>query len=86
MFYVYLIQSQKDKDLYIGYTNNLRRRLLEHNSGMTKSIKHRVPFNIVYYEAYKSEDDAKSREDNLKLRANALNQLKRRISKSLKPN
>ena len=85
MFYVYLIQSQKDKDLYLGSTNNLRRRLLEHNSGMTKSIKHRIPFNLVYYEAYASEEDARHREDSLKLRANALNQLKRRISKSLKP-
>jgi len=86
MFYVYFIQSLKDKDLYIGYTNNLERRLYEHNSGQNRSTKHRVPFDIIYYEAYKSEEDAKHREDSLKLRANALNQLKRRITGSIKMN
>ena len=84
MFCVYLIQSKKDKELYIGYTNNLKKRLLEHNEGLNFSTKHRTPFELIYFEAYKSEEDARHREHNLKLRANALNQLKRRISKSLK--
>jgi len=86
MFYVYVIRSKKDEELYTGSTNNLRKRLLEHNKGLNHSTKHRVPFELIYYEAYKSEEDAKQREQNLKLRANALNQLKRRISKSLKTN
>jgi len=84
MFYVYLIQSKKDKELYIGFTNDLKKRLLEHNKGLNFSTKHRIPFELIYFEAYKSEEDARHREHNLKLRANALNQLKRRISKSLK--
>jgi len=83
MFYVYLIQSKKDKELYVGSTNNLKRRLLEHNQGLNFSTKHRIPFELVYFEGYKSEEDTRHREHNLKLRANALNQLKRRISKSL---
>ena len=83
MFYVYLIKSKKDNDLYTGSTNDLKRRLLEHNKGLNLSTKHRGPFELVYYEAYKSEEDARIREHNLKLRANALNQLKRRTSKSL---
>ena len=70
--------------MYIGSTNNLKRRLLEHNKGLNRSTKHRSPFELVYREAYKSEEDARHREHNLKLRANALSQLKRRITKSLK--
>ena len=72
--------------MYTGSTNDLKRRLLEHNQGLNKSTKYREPFELIYYEAYKSEEDAWAREHNLKLRANALSQLKRRISKSLKTN
>ena len=83
MFYTYIIKIIKDKKLYIGYTSNLRKRLKEHNSKLNKSTKPRVPFKLVYYEAYASEDDAIKREHNLKLRARALKQLTRRIRKSL---
>ena len=83
MYYVYMIKSKKDDNLYIGSTNDLKRRLLEHNRGLNFSTKFRRPFELIYYEAYKSEEDARIREHNLKLRANALGQLKRRTSKSL---
>ena len=84
MFYVYFIKSRKDGELYIGSTNDLKRRLLEHDKGLCYSTKLRKPFDLVYYESYRSEDDARHREHNLKLRANAFNQLKMRLSKSLK--
>ncbi len=84
MFYVYLLRSQRDGDFYIGYTDDLRRRFSEHNQKRVASTKNRAPFALIYYEAYRSEDDAREREHNLKLRANALNQLKRRIARSLK--
>lgn len=84
MFYVYVLKSKKDGMLYTGSTNDLKRRVMEHNKGLVDSTKQRRPFELVYYEAYKSEKDARSREHNLKLRANALNQLKRRIKESLK--
>lgn len=86
MFYVYLLKSKKDRELYTGSTNDLKKRFLEHNKGLNYSTKHRRPFELIYYEAYKSEEDAREREHNLKLRANALTQLKRRLSKSLKTN
>lgn len=70
--------------LYTGSTNDLRRRLHEHNAGKSQSTKLRAPFDLIYYEAYKSEKDARDREHNLKLRANALSQLKRRMKDSLK--
>ncbi|MFH1838110.1 MAG: GIY-YIG nuclease family protein [Candidatus Kuenenbacteria bacterium] len=84
MFYVYIIQSKKDGELYTGSTRDLRKRFFKHNQKLNRSTKHRTPFELVYYEAYKSENDAREREHNLKLRANALSQLKRRISRSLK--
>ena len=79
MFYVYLLQSHKDEDCYIGSTNNLRRRFAEHNAGDIKSTKPRRPLSLIYYEAYKVEDDARKREKQLKLRGRALAQLKRRL-------
>ena len=83
MFYVYILKSKKDDSKYIGYTNNLKRRLTEHNNLKNKSTKYKAPFNLVYYEAYQSRADAKNREYNLKRFANAYIQLKRRIKNSL---
>ena len=83
MFFVYIIKSLKDGKLYFGSTSNLRKRLKEHNSGLNQSTKSRKPFKIIYYEAYTSKEDAKQREQNLKLRARALRQLTKRIKRSL---
>ena len=84
MFYVYILRSMKNNNLYTGSTNDLRKRFEEHNAGKSEYTKKYRPYEIVYYEAYKSEVDARKRESNLKLRANALSQLKRRIIESLK--
>jgi putative endonuclease len=84
MFFVYILKSKKDNNLYIGYTNDLRRRIEEHNLGLNQSTRLRKPFKLIYYESYFSKSDAKKREDNLKLRAKALRQLKERIHLSLK--
>lgn len=84
MFYVYVIKSEKDGSIYIGYTNNLIKRMKEHNSGQNKSTKNRIPFELIYYEAYRAKSDARFRENNLKRFAQAYSQLKRRIRTSLK--
>jgi len=52
MFYTYILGSTKDKELYIGSTNNLKKRLEEHNSGKVPSTKQRAPFQLLYYESY----------------------------------
>lgn len=62
MFYVYILYSQKDKKLYIGYTNNLKQRYLNHSNGLVKATKFRRPLKLIYYEAYLNRDDAKKRE------------------------
>jgi len=81
---MYVLKSKKDGNPYIGSTNDLRKRLGLHNEGKIFSTKTRMPFEIVYYEAYKSEHDARKRESNLKLRSRAFAQLKKRIYESVK--
>lgn len=83
MYYVYVIKSEKDGSIYVGYTNDLKRRLVEHNEGKSPSTKHKTPFQLVYYESYRSQADAKYRESQLKKHAGALTHLKRRIRNSL---
>jgi len=66
MYYVYILQSLKDKMLYTGITKDLKRRLNEHNWGENFSTKSRKPFKLIYYEAYLLKKDAESREKYLK--------------------
>ena len=83
MFYLYILKSKVDNKLYIGSTNDLRRRFSEHNSGQVKSTKPRAPFELRYYEAFHKESDARKREASIKKDGKALAQLKIRINKSL---
>lgn len=66
MWYVYVLQSQKDKRWYTGLSNDLRKRFMQHNAGLSTSTKGRGPFTLVYYEACYDENDARSRERYLK--------------------
>jgi putative endonuclease len=84
MFYVYVLKSSKDEELYIGSTNDLKRRIKEHQNGKSFSTKLRRPFELIYYEAYKNEKDARLREHSLKFRGNARRFLKERMRESLK--
>ena len=65
-FYVYLLFSVKDKQLYIGYTEDLKARLKEHFHGRVTSTKFRRPLQLTYYEAFTNRKDAKAREKFLK--------------------
>jgi len=62
MFYVYILKSKKDNNLYIGYSTNLKKRFSEHQKGLVTSTRPRRPFELIFYEAYKSSKDAKRRE------------------------
>ena len=55
MWYVYILRSIIDKNLYVGSTNNIRRRLTEHNSGKVDSTKSRIPFVLEAYIAIKDQ-------------------------------
>lgn len=65
-FYVYILESLKDGNRYIGYTKDLRKRMKEHNSGGSFSTVYRRPLRLIYYEACLSENDARRREGYLK--------------------
>jgi putative endonuclease len=66
MFTVYVLQSEKDRRLYVGFTSNLIKRLDEHNKGRTKSTKGFRPWKIVYFEKANTRLEARNREKYLK--------------------
>lgn len=66
MYYVYVLQSLKDKLFYTGYTENLKLRFEQHNKGLAESTKNRLPLRLVYYEACLNQQDATHREKYLK--------------------
>ena len=66
MYYVYMLKSLKDTMLYTGYTDNLQRRLYEHNKGLVESTKKRCPLELIYYEWSLNKRDAQTREKYLK--------------------
>ena len=80
MFYVYILQSLKyPKQIYIGFANDLKIRLMKHNNGEVFSTKRYMPWKLIYYEAYTSEKLARGREKQLKHHGNAIKYLKKRI-------
>ena len=66
MYFVYLLKSLKDNKFYTGYTKNLENRFSLHTNGKVRSTKNRRPLELIYYEAYKNQLDAKKREVFLK--------------------
>ena len=66
MHYVYVLLSEKDKSLYIGYSSNLKKRISEHNRGKSISTKYKRPYKLIFYEAFLDRIDAKHREEYLK--------------------
>ncbi len=65
-YYTYVLKSSVDNNLYIGWTNNLRGRIKEHNEGNNASTKLRRPLTLMYFEASLSKEKAIKREKQLK--------------------
>ena len=61
-YFVYVLMSSKDGRLYKGQTNNLGNRIIEHNTGKTKSTKGYLPWELVYFESFKTREEAVLRE------------------------
>ena len=74
IYYVYVLYNHKANEPYVGYTNDLRRRVKEHHLRMPE---------LLYYEAYKDMRDAKERERKLKQRGQSVRWLKHRLKHSL---
>lgn len=83
MYYVYILHSLKDGNIYTGYTSDLKKRFAEHQAGLVDSTKNRHPLELIYYEAYLSKKDAMLREKYLKNGGKAKQELKDRLKYSL---
>lgn len=85
MWFVYILQSlSKENHFYKGSTNNLEKRLIQHNAGIVPSSNFYKPFRLVYYEAYLSESAARLRESAIKKSGSISVPLLRRVRESLK--
>ncbi len=79
MYYFYILRSTTDNELYYGSTDNLRRRLSEHNAGEVPSTQYRKPLELLYYEAYTLLELARQREHIVKRSGTAREALRKRI-------
>ncbi len=67
MYFVYVLKSLRNENFYIGYIHDLKKRLSEHNEGISKSTMHRRPFELIYFEGCVNIKDARHREKYLKI-------------------
>ncbi|MEN6468021.1 MAG: GIY-YIG nuclease family protein [Smithella sp.] len=82
MYYVYILQSERDKEFYIGMTADLKRRFAEHLRGNVESTRNRLPMKLLCYEAYQTKEEAARREDFLKS-SDGRKDIKKRIIESM---
>ncbi len=65
-YFVYILYSKKDGNLYVGCTSNLEARIKEHNSGKVTATKNRIPLVKIYSEKFEGKSEAFNRERFLK--------------------
>ena len=70
MFYVYILQSDLDGTFYIGFSENLEKRVLQHNNGESAYTSRKIPWKLVYFEEFTLKSDALKREKFLKAQKN----------------
>jgi putative endonuclease len=83
MYYVYILKSLSDNNIYTGFTSDLKHRYQQHIDGLVLSTKSRRPLKLIYYEAYLSKKDALIQEKYLKSGGRAKTDLKNKIKNSL---
>jgi len=66
---VYVLWSEKLKKRYTGCTENVEKRILEHNTGKQRSTRGGIPWNLLYVENYDTLSKARKREYYLKSRS-----------------
>ena len=85
MYFIYVIQHSGTKQIYIGKTNDFKRRLKEHNSNQQKStVRLNGEWIPIYLEIYRSKEDADRRERALKQHGSNKRWVKSRIKNRLK--
>lgn len=81
-YYIYVLFSLKDRKFYIGFTINLKNRLIGHAHGLVVSTRNRRPLKLIHYEYFIDKADAKAREVFLKS-GFGRNQLKESLKRTL---
>jgi len=66
MYFVYVLRSGRYNTRYVGSTDNIDKRVKEHNSGKVRYTKGRVPWRLVYHETFLTRGEARKREIFLK--------------------
>jgi putative endonuclease len=62
MYYTYVLRSLQNGVLYKGQTDDLKSRLLIHNSGLVSYSKRYLPWELVYFEEFETRAEAMARE------------------------
>jgi len=84
MHVVYVIQHSETKQIYVGKTKDLKKRLHAHNHGQQTATKRlRGQWILIYAEAYRAKADADTREQKLKQHGTVIHRLKMRMTSSL---
>lgn len=65
-YFTYIIQSEKDGNIYTGISDDPEKRLRQHNAGKNFSTKYRIPFKLICKEEHKTRFEARKREKFLK--------------------
>ncbi len=79
-FYTYVIYSKNYNRLYKGHCENIEKRIIQHNKGFTKSTKPFIPWDLIYFEEFKTREEAIKRERYFKTAAG-----RRFLKKKIKP-
>lgn len=66
MVYVYVLYSNDFERYYVGMSDNVEKRLKEHNKGLSKSTKPYVPWRLVHSKQFETRMEARTREKYLK--------------------
>jgi putative endonuclease len=82
MYYFYILRSQVNQKLYLGYTNNLKKRIASHNTKNNRASKPYAPYDLLYYSAFKNQKDALECEKYFKTTA-GWRRIKRMLKNSL---
>jgi len=83
MYVMYVLEHSDTRQLYVGYTTDLKRRIRDHNNrGQKYTTRKTGEWILVYAEAYRDENDARDRERKLKIHGGAMNSLLKRLTKS----
>lgn len=84
-YYLYILESKKDNKFYIGQTDDLLRRIDDHDNGRVKATKNRRPLELVHFKSYNTRVEAINEESRLKRNGNTLRYLKHCMDKHVAP-